>query len=310
MRFGTRGKIWSVFPFSTHQCWFSVSFRPNCRPWVVSLLTSVRQGWSCAGVLINENTVLTAAHCLTQTTASEMKAIIGVHTILGKMNPLNYHTVAAIHRHPKFEKCCKNDLAILKLAKPVMFGPRINAACFPFQPYAIIDQGRELINRTAVIIGWGDSSQNAVTNMFKSFILQQGRCNSSLSTISTVPLHSWCTHLWWSLLPSCLWQRVRSSNRNLCRWLRSTYRYDGKRCVSPIHSRPTLILRFLPEWWLRWSSLASSAGRSMGIVGHHVVWSGSVAKLCTGCLCENFRSCQMVGEFSHLTHLVLDFCFD
>lgn len=145
------------------------------RPWIVSLFTSPRQGWSCAGVLINENTVLTAAHCLTQTTASEMKAIIGVHTILGKMNPLNYYTISAIHRHPKYEKCCQNDLAVLKLAKPVMYGPRINAACLPFQPYATVDQGRDLINQTAVIIGWGDTSHNGVTSMFKSFILQQGK---------------------------------------------------------------------------------------------------------------------------------------
>ena len=161
------------------------------RPWIVSLFTSPRQGWSCAGVLINENTVLTAAHCLTQTTASEMKAIIGVHTILGKMNPLNYYTISAIHRHPKYEKCCQNDLAVLKLAKPVMYGPRINAACLPFQPYATVDQGRDLINQTAVIIGWGDTSHNGVTSLFKSFILQQGKIKEKNSfTSSIITFHS------------------------------------------------------------------------------------------------------------------------
>ncbi|CAF1038775.1 unnamed protein product [Adineta ricciae] len=142
-------------------------------PWMVSLFTSPRQGWSCAGVLINENTVLTAAHCLTQTTASEMKAIIGVHSILGKLNPMNYYSISAIHRHPKFESCCKNDLAILKLTKSVLYGPRINSVCLPYQPYATIGQGRDLVNRTGTIIGWGDSSQNSITNTFKSFTLQQ-----------------------------------------------------------------------------------------------------------------------------------------
>ena len=39
------------------------------RPWMVSLFTNPRHGWSCAGVLINENTILTAAHCLLHTTA-------------------------------------------------------------------------------------------------------------------------------------------------------------------------------------------------------------------------------------------------
>jgi V8-like Glu-specific endopeptidase len=142
---------------------------------MVSLFTGPRHGWSCAGVLINENTVITAAHCLTHTTASDMKAIIGVHTILGKLNPLNYYAIQAIHRHPKFESCCKNDIAVLKLTKSVLYGPKINSVCLPFQPYATVDHGRELINRTGVIIGWGDSSQNSVTNMFKSFTLQQGK---------------------------------------------------------------------------------------------------------------------------------------
>jgi V8-like Glu-specific endopeptidase len=141
---------------------------------MVSLYTNARHGWSCAGVLVNENTILTAAHCLTHTTASEMKAIIGVHTILGKLNPLNYYSISEIHRHPKFDKCCKNDIAVLKLSKPVFYGPKINSVCLPFHPYAHIDHGQNLINHTGVIIGWGDSSQNSLTNMFKSFTLQQG----------------------------------------------------------------------------------------------------------------------------------------
>jgi V8-like Glu-specific endopeptidase len=141
---------------------------------MVALFTNSHYGWSCAGVLINENTILTAAHCLLHTTAKEMKAIIGVHTILGKLNPLNYYSIQSIHRHPNFENCCKNDIAILKLTKPVLYGPKINSVCLPFQPYLSIENDRELINRTGVIIGWGDSSQDGLTNMIKSFTLQQG----------------------------------------------------------------------------------------------------------------------------------------
>ncbi|CAF4520329.1 unnamed protein product, partial [Rotaria magnacalcarata] len=31
-------------------------------PWMVALSTNPSQGWSCAGVLVNEDTILTAAH--------------------------------------------------------------------------------------------------------------------------------------------------------------------------------------------------------------------------------------------------------
>jgi V8-like Glu-specific endopeptidase len=146
----------------------------NKRPWMVALFTNPRHGWSCAGVLINENTIITAAHCLLHTTANEMKAIIGVHTLLGKLNPLNYYSIKSIHRHPKFENCCKNDLAIIKLTKSVLYGPKINSVCLPFQHYLANENDRELTNRTGVIIGWGDSSQNGLENLMKSFTLQQG----------------------------------------------------------------------------------------------------------------------------------------
>ncbi|CAF0911922.1 unnamed protein product [Rotaria sordida] len=142
-------------------------------PWMVALFTNPRHGWSCAGVLINENTILTAAHCLSRTTTNDLKAIIGVHTILGKLNPLNYYSIKSIHQHPNFNNCCKNDLAVIKLTKSVLFGPKINSVCLPFQQEISISNDQDLINRTGIIIGWGESSQNTMTNIIKSFTLQQ-----------------------------------------------------------------------------------------------------------------------------------------
>ena len=126
-------------------------------------------------MLVNENTILTAAHCLLDATANQMKAIIGVHTIFGKLNPLNYYSIKSIHRHPKFKDCCKNDLAVIKLKKPVLYGAKINSVCLPFQFNLSIENDRNLINQTGVIIGWGDSSQNTLANIIKSFTLQQGK---------------------------------------------------------------------------------------------------------------------------------------
>lgn len=124
--------------------------------------------------MINENTILTAAHCLANTNTEDIKAVIGVHTLLGKLNPLNYYTIKAAYRHPKYTRCCQNDLAILKLSKPVLYGPRINSVCLPFAPYTTVESDRDLINRTGIIIGWGDSSHNGLSNMIRSFTLQQG----------------------------------------------------------------------------------------------------------------------------------------
>ena len=161
------------------------------RPWMVGLFSNSRQPWHCAGVLVNENTVLTAAHCLTDGSVSEMKAIIGVHTILGKLNPLNYYSIKSIHRHPDYKTCCKNDLAILKLTESVLYGPKINAVCLPFQEQLSMSDETKLINRTGVIIGWGDSSDDGLTNFINSFSLKQGekweeKNNHKCSTLETI----------------------------------------------------------------------------------------------------------------------------
>ncbi|CAF3351968.1 unnamed protein product [Rotaria socialis] len=142
-------------------------------PWMVALSTKPSQSWMCAGVLVNEDTILTAAHCVFNRTANEIKAIIGVHTILGKLNPFNYYSIKSIYRHPDFEDCCKNDLAVIKLKKRVLYGPKINSVCLPFSQEFTVDNDQNLINRTGVIIGWGETSQNAMTNFIKSSSLQQ-----------------------------------------------------------------------------------------------------------------------------------------
>jgi hypothetical protein len=43
-----------------------------------------------------------------------------------------------------------------------------------------IDSDQEWINRTGVIIGWGDSSHHSLTNMINSFTLKQGKCRQSI----------------------------------------------------------------------------------------------------------------------------------
>jgi hypothetical protein len=63
-------------------------------------------------------------------------------------------------------------LAVIKLVKPVLYGPKINAVCLPFFD---VENESEWINRTGVIIGWGDTAHSGLTNMIKSFTLQQGK---------------------------------------------------------------------------------------------------------------------------------------
>lgn len=145
---------------------------------MVALFRNIHETWSCAGVLVNEDTILTAAHCLFGRTPNEIKAIIGVQTVLGKYNPSNHYTIKSIHRHPDFENCCKNDIAVIKLEKSVLYGPKINSVCLPFNESFSIENEHDLVNRTATIIGWGESSKFVIKNFLKSFALQQGKIDS------------------------------------------------------------------------------------------------------------------------------------
>jgi len=96
-------------------------------PWIVSLLynDSTLAGLpyfeqhGCAGSIIDQFWILTAAHCLYSRQAHEISVLAGTYN-LSNMDMGFLSKVSEVYRHQNFSSSSlKNDIALLKLEKPI-----------------------------------------------------------------------------------------------------------------------------------------------------------------------------------------------
>jgi len=103
-------------------------------PWLVAIGRS-EGGLMCGGSLISDRWVLTAAHCFPDYKYAPciFNVRIGATNWIRDLNAIDIE-VGAIYRHPGYDSDTQmNDIALLKLSKPVKLSPdtRINAICLP-----------------------------------------------------------------------------------------------------------------------------------------------------------------------------------
>jgi trypsin len=92
------------------------------RPWMVSLQGRSSGSHFCGATLINNEWVLTAAHCVTDSagqaiSASLIRACVGVGN-LGECSSSNVANVTAVRPHPNYRSIASGfDVAVLRLAR-------------------------------------------------------------------------------------------------------------------------------------------------------------------------------------------------
>lgn len=141
---------------------------------------------SCGGTLIDEFTVLTAAHCAVSSFEYNLNGV----EVIATVNPLDedqYAVFAGVHDkssidqsngesveppgvkievktviiHPLYNPSnIFNDIAILQLKQPISFEDNIKLACLPNKAYGLIYPSTAKSNVTAFILGWGTTSEN------------------------------------------------------------------------------------------------------------------------------------------------------
>ncbi|XP_074989778.1 transmembrane protease serine 12 [Calonectris borealis] len=158
--------------------------RAGAWPWSVSLQTHQAGGQFahvCGGVLVNENSVLTAGHCVTgRMDPYRWRAVLGVRNLWKRGKHAAIRNIRNITVHPEFEReTFENDIALLELDSAVRYSDYIQPICLPpAHLYPYIDNETECF-----ISGWGHTAEkgktSAVLQEAQVEIIPSSICNSS-----------------------------------------------------------------------------------------------------------------------------------
>ncbi|KAI3382847.1 hypothetical protein SNEBB_000443 [Seison nebaliae] len=128
--------------------------RSNAWPWNIEITSFGNH--NCGGVIWNRNYVITAGHCIGSLNARDLTVVVG-QTDRQKSfeSHRKFYGVTKVIVHPKFDQHAKyveNDIAVLRLDKPIYFDSYTMPAC-----YADYDFNYDLAH--CVSVGWGSSYQ-------------------------------------------------------------------------------------------------------------------------------------------------------
>jgi hypothetical protein len=124
---------------------------PNSYPWMVSIRAKpVNLSHFCGGALLYSQYVLTAAHCTFQKSPEVFSVAVGLHTT-NRLNKNDLYDVVEIKNHPYYiDKLIYNDIAILKLAKPVQISNIVSTICLPDSE----NDDKEIYGKNVALSGW------------------------------------------------------------------------------------------------------------------------------------------------------------
>ncbi|XP_042868135.1 venom protease-like [Penaeus japonicus] len=126
----------------------------NAWPWMALLGMKDTTGpvdWFCAGMLINEQWILTAAHCLIRETNVIRLGEHDYSTTADGANPEDFGVATTI-TYPDYNPSqSHHDLALIKLNKRVTIKPYIRPVCLPWGAKSSVD----LVGKSVTVTGWG-----------------------------------------------------------------------------------------------------------------------------------------------------------
>uniref|UniRef100_A0A8C9Z0I7 trypsin n=2 Tax=Sander lucioperca TaxID=283035 RepID=A0A8C9Z0I7_SANLU len=124
---------------------------PHSRPYMVLLERHMQDGKTihCGGFLLNEDFVMTAAHCQ----ASSYTVLLGVHNIHKSNGVQRISVEQAFPRKDYNETDFNNDIMLLKLSSKAKFSENV-------RPIALPGQDVGSLPKSCITSGWGKTDKN------------------------------------------------------------------------------------------------------------------------------------------------------
>ncbi|NWS59481.1 FA10 factor, partial [Chunga burmeisteri] len=100
-----------------------------------AVLTDENDEWFCAGTILNEYFILSAAHCINH--SKVLQVLVGMVDKEKEEPSRAMHRVEKVIAHAEFDaETFNNDIALLKLEEPITFSEDVVPACLPEEDFA------------------------------------------------------------------------------------------------------------------------------------------------------------------------------
>ncbi|KAK3569098.1 hypothetical protein QTP86_022125 [Hemibagrus guttatus] len=133
---------------------------PHSRPYMVSV--QINNMHICGGMLIKNDSVLTAAHCVDEPACpgqDKLEVVLGAHNINKKESQQQRIQVQKCIKHPRYNSEGRlNDIMILKLKSKVKLKNKVNTIDLPKKNKILPT------NLECSIAGWGRTSQDSTAS--------------------------------------------------------------------------------------------------------------------------------------------------
>lgn len=131
----------------------------NQFPWVVYFTWNYK--YQCAGTLISDQWILTAAHCVYD--AVRFDILLGAQDISKSEEPNRMNITSYERRiHPAYDpadRTHQNDIGLIQLPKPITLNKFIRPVCLP----SYGDQTKDFAGAKVTLTGWGKTSDTETT---------------------------------------------------------------------------------------------------------------------------------------------------
>jgi hypothetical protein len=164
-------------------------------PWQVGLVNMKGDTPSCGGMMIKDDVVLTAAHCIDidhlddicrtsgRCTSTPMYVVSKVHNFRSQNIPdENYHKICHVEKHPRWNsRTFDYDFALLYLQSPITcWDGRANIVCLPYRSRKFSDKYLGRRKKVLRVSGWGlkeDETRASGLRSVKQIAMTNRECN-------------------------------------------------------------------------------------------------------------------------------------